>query len=149
MNLRRAYFECRYGQIHVRTAFPSTGGFDERTPLICLHELGRSSGTFEGLLPHIATDRSVYACDLPGFGASDSSAGALGVSDHAAAVADFLGGLRLRTVDVLGVGLGAAVALELAILLDSKIRKLVLVHAPFSSRDLSPVSPVPPAANGS
>jgi Tol biopolymer transport system component len=29
---RRAYFDCRFGQLHVRTAFPTTGGFDEMHP---------------------------------------------------------------------------------------------------------------------
>src|SRR4051794_21687809 len=40
--LRRAYFECRYGQLHVHNAIPAGGGFDEKTTLVCLHA---SSGT--------------------------------------------------------------------------------------------------------
>ena len=35
--LRRAYFECRHGQLHVHNAIPDGGGFDELTTLICLH----------------------------------------------------------------------------------------------------------------
>ena len=35
--LRRAYFECRYGQLHVHNAIPAGGGFDEQTTLVCLH----------------------------------------------------------------------------------------------------------------
>ena len=31
---RRAYFDCRFGQLHVRTAFPATGGFDEQVTLV-------------------------------------------------------------------------------------------------------------------
>ena len=34
---RRTYFDCQFGQLHVRTAFPSSGGFDEQVTLICLH----------------------------------------------------------------------------------------------------------------
>ena len=34
---RRAYFDCTFGQLHVRTAFPTTGGFDEQVTLFCLH----------------------------------------------------------------------------------------------------------------
>ena len=34
---RRAYFDCKFGQLHVRTAFPATGGFDEQVTLFCLH----------------------------------------------------------------------------------------------------------------
>ena len=38
--LRRAYFECRHGQLHVHNAIPDGGGFDEQTTLICLHGSG-------------------------------------------------------------------------------------------------------------
>ena len=31
---RRAYFDCKFGQLHVRTAFPATGGFDEGVTLM-------------------------------------------------------------------------------------------------------------------
>src|SRR5580692_9238302 len=70
---RRAYFDCRFGQIHVRTAFPTTGGFDEGVTLVCLHSREGSSRSFARFLPEIATDRSVYAPYLPGFGESDAA----------------------------------------------------------------------------
>ena len=69
INERRAYFECFCGQLHVRTAFPSTGGFDERRPLLCLHDLAGTSASFAGLISAMGTDRSIYAIDLPGHGA--------------------------------------------------------------------------------
>src|ERR1700744_2743508 len=68
---RRAYFDCKFGQLHVRTAFPATGGFDEGVTLICLHHNEDTSRTFARFLPEIADDRSVYAPDLPGCGESD------------------------------------------------------------------------------
>jgi hypothetical protein len=88
VNLRRAYFECRYGQLHVRTSFPSTGGFDEHTALVCLHEQRRSSRSFAALLPVIGTDRSVYACDTPGCGESDPPPSAPVLADNAGAIGD-------------------------------------------------------------
>src|ERR1700685_2307441 len=103
---RRAYFDCRFGQLHVRTAFPGTGGFDEQVTLICLHSREDSSRRFARLLPEIAADRSVYAPDLPGFGESDPAPSAT-FADGANAVLDLTGDLRLRQVDVLGVGFGA------------------------------------------
>src|ERR1700761_5563430 len=60
---RRAYFDCRFGQLHVRTAFPTTGGFDEGVTLLCLHSREGSSRSFARFLPEIAADRSVYAPD--------------------------------------------------------------------------------------
>jgi len=71
----------------VRTAFPTTGGFDEGVTLFCLHPSENSSRTFHRFLPEIADDRSVYAPDLPGCGESDP-APSMNLKDAAAAVAD-------------------------------------------------------------
>ncbi len=71
------------------------------------------------------TDRSVYAPDLPGSGASDGPAGRIAVPNLAAAAADLLDQLRLREVDVIGCGRGALVAFELAALRPREIRRLI------------------------
>jgi pimeloyl-ACP methyl ester carboxylesterase len=126
---RRAYFDCRFGQLHVRTAFPTTGGFDEGVTLLCLHPSNLSSRTFHRFLPEIADDRSVYAPDLPGCGESDP-APSMNLKDGAAAVADLAKDLRLRQIDLLGFGFGAGVALELAVARPELVRRLVLVAAP-------------------
>ena len=133
---RRAYFDFIYGQLHVRTAFPGTGGFDEQVTLICLHSREGSSRSFARFLPEIAVERSVYAPDLPGFGESDPAPSAT-FADGARAVLDLTGDLRLRQVDVLGVGFGAAVALELAESRPDLVRRLVLQGTP-------PMDRVPP-----
>jgi pimeloyl-ACP methyl ester carboxylesterase len=156
---RRAYFDCRFGQLHVRTAFPTTGGFDEGVTLVCLHSREGSSRSFARFLPEIATDRSVYAPDLPGFGESDAAptvghvgpghAGpghsamgradrdhadigraAVGHAEAARAVGELAMDLRLRQIDLLGVRFGAAVALDLASARPELVRRLVLVGAP-------------------
>jgi len=126
---RRAYFDCRFGQLHVRTAFPTTGGFDEGVTLFCLHPSELSSRTFHRFLPEIADDRSVYAPDLPGCGESDH-APSMNFKDAAAAVSDLAGDLRLRQIDVVGFRFGAGVALELAVARPELVRRLVLVAAP-------------------
>jgi pimeloyl-ACP methyl ester carboxylesterase len=151
---RRAYFDCKFGQLHVRTAFPTTGGFDEQVTLLCLHPSDGSSRTFLRFMPEIAPQRSVYAPDLPGFGESDPTpdGGAEGVpnavpdgaannkvpnltiADGARAVSDLANDLRLRRVDLLGVGLGAAVALELAAQRVDLVRRLVLMRVPPMDR---------------
>jgi len=59
VRVRRAYFECRFGQLNVRTAFPGSGGFDERTTLLCLHIESGSSRMFARLLPEMAHERSL------------------------------------------------------------------------------------------
>jgi pimeloyl-ACP methyl ester carboxylesterase len=126
---RRAYFDCRFGQLHVRTAFPTTGGFDEGTTLLCLHPSNASSRIFNQFLPEIADDRSVYAPDLPGCGESDPAPTSAS-GEAAAAVADLAADLRLRQIDVLGFRFGAAVALELAAVKPDLVRRLILVAPP-------------------
>lgn len=126
---RRAYFDCKFGQLHVRTAFPATGGFDEGVTLICLHHNEDTSRTFARFLPEIADDRSVYAPDLPGCGESDP-APQVNYADSAAAVVDLAKDLRLRHIDLLGMRFGAGVALELAASHPELVRRLVLVAAP-------------------
>jgi pimeloyl-ACP methyl ester carboxylesterase len=133
INERRAYFECSYGQLHVRTAFPSTGGFDERTPLLCLHDLGSTSASFAGLISLMGTDRSIYAIDLLGHGESDPAPKGADVAAFAEAVGDLVSGLRLREVDVVGQGFGGAVAVELAAIKASVVRSVVLVDAPTAA----------------
>jgi pimeloyl-ACP methyl ester carboxylesterase len=125
---RRAYFDCRFGQLHVRTAFPTTGGFDEQVTLLCLHGAGGSSRGFARFLPLMAEQRSVYAPDLPGSGESDPP-GNPGAADLAAAVLDLARDLRLRQIDVLGLRTGTAVAAEIAIAKPELVRRLILVGA--------------------
>jgi pimeloyl-ACP methyl ester carboxylesterase len=126
---RRAYFDCKFGQLHVRTAFPTTGGFDEQVTLFCLHGIDASSRTFSQLLAELADVRSVYAPDLPGHGESDSSP-TRNVADAAAAVSDLATDLRLRQIDLLGVQYGADVALTLAAARPELVRRLILAGTP-------------------
>ena len=48
--VRRGYFECRYGQLHVHHAMPPGGGFEEGTPLLCLHDCPGSGRSFAPFL---------------------------------------------------------------------------------------------------
>ena len=130
---RRAYFDCRFGQLHVRTAFPTTGGFDEQVTLFCLHSEQSSSRAFARFLPEIGDVRSVYAPDLPGLGESDASA-ASSVAEAAGAISDLANDLRLRQIDVLGMHTGALVAMDLAALRPELVRRLVLVGLPGTDR---------------
>jgi pimeloyl-ACP methyl ester carboxylesterase len=117
----------------VRTAFPGTGGFDEQVTLICLHSRESTSRSFARFLPEIAADRSVYAPDLPGFGESDPAPSAT-FADGTRAVLELASDLRLRHVDVLGAGFGAAVALDLATNRPDLVRRLVLSGTPPMDR---------------
>jgi pimeloyl-ACP methyl ester carboxylesterase len=136
VHLRKMYVDCRFGQLHVHTAFPSSGGFDELTPLVCIHPAPLSGRVFRGLLPVLGQDRSVYAPDLPGYGESDAPETAPSVADYAAAVGDLLDSLRLRQVDVLGYQTGSLAAVELAIARPEQVRRVMLAGVPvFDSKE--------------
>lgn len=130
---RRAYFDCKFGQLHVRTAFPTTGGFDEQVTLFCLHSADAASRMFGGVLPQLADVRSVYAPDLPGFGESDPSP-TRSIAEAAGAISDLANDLRLRQIDLMGIQFGADVALELAATRPELVRRLVLAGAPAPER---------------
>jgi pimeloyl-ACP methyl ester carboxylesterase len=151
--LRRAYFECRYGQLHVHNAIPSGGGFDELTTLVCLHASSNSGRVFLELSRLLGTSRSVYSPDTPGCGESDPPTGPLSIAGYAEAIGDFLDSMRFRQVDLLGAHSGAAVAAELAITRAKQVRRVVMVGAPAldadarrSHRDLSPPEGTPRGA---
>ncbi|MGH9479381.1 MAG: alpha/beta fold hydrolase, partial [Terriglobales bacterium] len=131
--VRRGYFECRYGQLHVHNAIPSGGGFEEAPPLLCLHASPLSGRTFARFLAVAGVRRSVFAPDLPGFGDSDPPPSRPGVAEHAAAVGDFLDAMRLRQIDLLGHRYGALVAAELAAARPAQVRRLVLVSPPLAA----------------
>jgi pimeloyl-ACP methyl ester carboxylesterase len=128
--VRRGYFECRYGQLHVHHAMPRGGGFEEATTLLYLHETPLTGRTFDGVQGFLGRDRSVYAPDLPGFGESDAPAAQPTIADYAAAMGDFLDTMRLRQIDVMGCQTGAVVAAELAITRPAQVRRVVLVAVP-------------------
>ncbi len=131
--LRRAYFDCRYGQLHVHQAIPPGGGFDEATPLLCIPGKQGTGRFFQSLLAALGADRSIYAPDLPGCGESDSAGAEAGAEQYALALTDLLDSLRQRQIDLLAHAEGAetAVAIE-------KLRPHGLVRQNCAERGLTP-----------
>ena len=147
VNVRRSFADCRYGQLHVSTAYPSGGGFDERTALLCLHHAGGSNRVFSALLPELGRDRSVYSIDLPGHGNSDSASGTPTIADYAGAIGDFVNSLRLRNFDVLGTEAGALIAAELAVTRAPQMRKVALLSIPYLTQAVRQIAPRGDAAD--
>lgn len=124
--VRRAYFDCRYGQLHTHYAIPAGGGFDEATTLLCIAGGSGLGRFFRPLLMPLGRDRSVYAPDLPGCGESDPIGGHVGSTDTAAALGDFLDGMHLRQVDLLAHESGVATALAMIQQRPTQIGRVVL-----------------------
>jgi pimeloyl-ACP methyl ester carboxylesterase len=127
--LRRAYYECRYGQLHLHNAIPSGGGFDELTPVICLHGAGQTGRVFTPLLTPLGFERSVYALDLPGAGESDAAPGADPVDAAAHAVLDFVESMRIRSFDLVAREQGCNAALRILAQRGPVVRRAVLLGA--------------------
>jgi pimeloyl-ACP methyl ester carboxylesterase len=132
IHLRKMYVDCRFGQLHLHTSFPSSGGFDELTPLLCVPSTGQTGRAFQPLLRDLGRDRSVYAPDLPGSGESDAPEQPPTVADHVAAYTDLIDSLRLKQVDVLGYQTGSPVAIELALARPEQVRRVILLGVPSS-----------------
>lgn len=124
--LRRMYIDCRYGQLHLTTAYPASGGFDEALPIVFLHADEGSGADFSRCAELLGADRSIYAPDLPGSGSSDSPKARLPVAGLALAVVDLVEQLRLKRVDLVGCGRGALVAFELATTCPNQVRRVVV-----------------------
>lgn len=132
--MRRAYTDCRFGQLHyVRAAPPAPAGFPT---LVLLHQNPSSWLEYVYLVEALATDREVVVFDTPGNGMSDGPAGPMSMQDYAAAFADGLDALRLgrdRPVDVFGFHTGTFLAAELALHRPERVGRLVLSGVPHRS----------------
>ena len=130
IHLRRMYIDCRFGQLHLHTSFPSSGGFDELTPLICVAPAPHTGRVFKPLLATLGKDRSVYAPDMPACGESDAPVAIPTLTDYASGLVDLHDSLRLRQVDVLGYQAGSLAALELALARPTQVRKVMMIGVP-------------------
>jgi pimeloyl-ACP methyl ester carboxylesterase len=138
--VRRAYYDCRYGQLHLHNAIPAGGGFDELTTLICIHGGGQSGRVFASLLLPLGEARSVYALDLPGAGESDPAPGVDFVAAGVHAVLDFVDSMRIRRFDLLAREQGCAVALRVLEERGEAVRRAVLCGGTGTARNAARVT---------
>jgi 3-oxoadipate enol-lactonase len=97
----------------------------EGPDLVLLHSLLTDRGVWDPVVPALARERRVWVVDLPGYGGSEPAPADIGV--HADRIAAFLDDGDLpEDTDVMGNGLGAVVALALAVRHGARFGKLVL-----------------------
>lgn len=124
---RRGYLPARFGQVHYRIV---TNSSPAMPPLVCLHNAPFSGRVFETVLSVAGSERSAFAPDLPGYGDSRAPNAAPAIDDYAGAVADALEELAIDEFDVLGVGVGACVAVALALANPETVGRIALINPP-------------------
>jgi len=131
--LQQDYIDLPKGQLRVRRNDEAAG----RTVLI-LHDAAGSSELVREWAGGFIGRRPVIAINLAGHGESDPllPAGKNIIEDHAKIIAQALGVLGTETVDVIGLAAGGVVGLALAKLRPSRVRRLVMIDAPYLDETL-------------
>jgi pimeloyl-ACP methyl ester carboxylesterase len=119
----------RFGQMHLRLTL------GKGVPLVLLHMSPRSGGMFELLQERL--ERPTYAPDRLGYGFSDAPPWALSLEQYAQSTVDTLDAAGIDgDFDLLGVHTGAVEAIEVALQIGARVRRIVAVGVPlFSSEE--------------
>ena len=107
-------------------------------PLLLLHGGLMTIDTLGPILPALAQTRQVIAVELEGHGHTADLERPLRYAQMAEDVANLLGQLGRRPVDILGYSLGGTVSLHLALRHPALVRKLVVASAPYSQDGFYP-----------
>ncbi len=112
-------------------------------PLVAIHGLGGTKGSFLPTVAALGARHRVIALDLPGFGDSDKP---IGASYHARffarGVIALLDTLELERVHLIGNSLGGRVALEVGLLYPDRVDRLVLLCPSLAWRRERPWAPL-------
>ena len=108
-------------------------------PVVLIHGFGTCSFLWRNVAPVLAvTQHTAYAVDLLGYGESDRPFDAdFGLAAQADYLERALTALRVARAAVVGVDIGAAIALHLAAMRPDRVARLVLIN-PVSMDDLPP-----------
>jgi pimeloyl-ACP methyl ester carboxylesterase len=106
-------------------------------PVVLIHGFGTCSFLWRHLGPALATTQhTAYAVDLLGYGESDRPFDAdFGLSAQADYLERALTALRVARAAIVGIDIGAAIALRLAALRPERVARLVLIN-PVGGEDL-------------
>lgn len=118
----------RFRTIATRRARLSTLEAGTGPPVLAVHGLGGTKGSFLPTVAALAGDFRVIAADLPGFGDSDKPLGAAYDARYFADVMiDLLDALEVERAHVIGNSLGGRVALEVGMRHPGRVDRLALL----------------------
>ena len=133
----------RFRHIHTASGVLSilTAGAGE--PVVLIHGLGATKGSFLPTVAALAGMFRTVALDLPGFGDSDKP---LGAPYHppffARAVIDLMDALDLRRAHLIGNSMGGRVALELGLRHPERVGRLALLAPSLAWKRERPFAPL-------
>jgi pyruvate dehydrogenase E2 component (dihydrolipoamide acetyltransferase) len=102
-------------------------GPDEGTPIILIHGFGADLMGWMFNQADLASDRPVYAIDLPGHGGSSKDVGEGTPRALAQSVTDLMDALQLSSAHLVGHSLGGAVAILIAAKSPARVAALTLI----------------------
>ena len=115
----------------------------EGPPVVAVHGLGATKGSFLPTVAALSTRFHMIALDLPGFGESSKPIGAAyDAPFFAAACVDLLDALELDRVHLIGNSLGGRVALEIALRDPDRVSRLALLAPALAWRRPRPWAPL-------
>jgi pimeloyl-ACP methyl ester carboxylesterase len=133
----------RFRMVATRRARMSTMEAGSGQPVVALHGLGGTKGSFIPTVAALGGRFRVIAIDLPGFGDSDKPIGAsYDARFFARAVIDLLDALELGRVHLIGNSLGGRVALEVGLLYPDRVDRLALLCPSLAWRRGRPWAPL-------
>jgi pimeloyl-ACP methyl ester carboxylesterase len=112
-------------------------------PVIAMHGLGATKGSFLPTVAALADRFRMVAVDLPGFGDSSKPIGAsYDAPFFAQAVVDLMDALELDRVHLIGNSLGGRIALEVGLLSPERVDRLALLAPSLAWRRARPWVPL-------
>lgn len=120
--IRKGYADSRDGQIHYRVAGP------EDAPVVAFFHQTASSGVmWEKVMAALSDRYRCYSFDTPGFGGSYQPDDIPDLATPAARIREAIDDLGISRLHLCGHHTGGCIALELAPMLDDRVRSLTLV----------------------
>jgi pimeloyl-ACP methyl ester carboxylesterase len=133
----------RFRMVATRRARLSVLEAGSGQPVVALHGLGGTKGSFIPTVAALGGRFRVIAIDLPGFGDSDKPIGAsYDARFFARAVIDLLDALQLDRVHLIGNSLGGRVALEVGLRYPDRVDRLALLCPSLAWRRERPWAPL-------
>jgi len=124
-----------------RDAADRRAEIDDRPPIVLLHGSGIDDAalSWKHAIEHLAEElgRRVYALDWPGYGESDAPDGEMTTEYYVGVLSAFLDALGIDRAALVGVSMGGAAALGVALDRPELVERLVLVDS-YGLRDAVP-----------